>query len=340
MRVLVTGSSGYYGKIFVESLIDNKIDYLAIDILDSPSIPIKNKLICDIAKNNDLRSKLKNLKFDTIVHLASQIDFGAKSQKKLYVNNIQCTKNLIQVGIEHKIRNFIFTSSNSVFLGCKKSLIGQSEKPKPIDMYGRSKYDSEKLLLKHKSFFKVNILRCPNIIDSGRVGMLSILFELLNSNATLWVLGGGRIKHQCVYAKDLNNAILKLLRVNQSYIFNIGSENVPTFKDTFVKLIASTKSRSKIRSIPVLIAVPILKILYKLRLSPMGPYQFRMLTQNFEFDISNIKRELKWKPTKNNFEILEIAYNFYVNNKKKLGKSSNSRSVSMGLLNILKYIKI
>ena len=48
MRVLVAGSSGFYGKLFVKSLIDNKIDYFAVDIFNNPLIPNKNKLICDI----------------------------------------------------------------------------------------------------------------------------------------------------------------------------------------------------------------------------------------------------------------------------------------------------
>ena len=74
----------------------------------------------------------------------------------------------------------------------------------------------------------------------------------------------------------------------------------------------------------------------------MGPYQFRMLTKDFVFDISKIKRELNWAPTKNNGQIIYKAYLHYISSKISLGTSSsaNSKSVSMGILSLLKLIKI
>ena len=74
----------------------------------------------------------------------------------------------------------------------------------------------------------------------------------------------------------------------------------------------------------------------------MGPYQFRMLTMDFEFDISKIKKQLNWKPTKTNAEIIRIAYDFYIKNINSSVKKLNasSRPVNMKILNILKFIKL
>ena len=341
MNILISGASGYYGSILTKFLINENIDCIGIDLIKSNILTKEKQILCDICNYDELKRKLEKYKFDMIIHLASQIDFAVHNQNNLYDNNIISTKNLLKIAEEHGIKTFIFTSSNSIFLGLNQPLILDSDVPKPIDMYGKSKFDSENIILKYQNKFNVIILRCPNIIDAGRVGMMSILFDLVRANATLWTIKNGQIKHQCLYAQDLNMAIKKLLFLNKSKIYNIGSENVPNFKEIFENLINVAKSKSKIRSIPSGLAIFFLKFLYKLRLSPMGPYQFRMLTMNFEFDISKIKKELNWKPTKTNSEIIKIAYDFYIHNlnntKKKL--NANSRPVDMKILNILKFIK-
>jgi UDP-glucose 4-epimerase len=251
------------------------------------------------------------------------------------------TKNLIYIGKKLKIKNFIFTSSNSIFLGNDKSFIFDDEVPIQLDMYGKSKYESELILNENQYLFNINILRCPNIIDVGRVGMLSILFELLQANATLWVINSGKIKHQCLFAQDLNSVIFKLIFEKKSNVFNIGSDNVPTFLTMYLQLIEWSGSKSNVRSLPNFLVIPILKILYRLNLSPLGPYQFRMLTSDFIFDLSKIKKTLNWFPTKTNSEILLLAYNYYVENKQTIrtNQSANSKSVNLGLLSILKFIK-
>ncbi len=341
MRVLLAGSSGYFGTILYEYLNERGYDVIGIDIVASKNIPLDKQIICDLTKKDELGSAVSMLGvIDIIINLATQIDFAVDSQKSLYENNILSAKNLADVAVRLKIKRYIFTSSNSIYLGCKTSYISD-ENPVPIDSYGRSKYDSEKLLSQYSEYYQINIIRCPNIMDAGRVGMMSILFDLIRSNSTLWVLDGGKVRHQCVYAKDLCDAIVRLLSFPGSSTFNIGSKDVKSFKETFEQLLLLTGSHSKIRSVPSILVVPFLKILYKLKLSPLGPYQFRMLTADFEFDLKQIEETLGWKPTKNNVEIMKIAYTHYCENYSTLNnaKTANSAPVKMKLLNLLKLIK-
>jgi len=340
MRVLIAGSAGYYGSILYKYLTERDIDCVGIDKLPSKSISHSSNLICDLCDEVELNKVLLGMKFDVIINLASHIDFAVKNQNRLYVNNVLSAKNLMTISSKIGVSKYIFTSSNSIYLGNKSEYIRDEDIPVPLDEYGKSKLAIEKLLLSNKSL-DVNILRCPNIIDAGRVGMLSILFELIHANATLWVIGEGNIRHQCLYAQDLNSAILSLLNYKGSTIHNIGSDCVPTFRDAFQSLIIKAGSKSKIRSLPGAIVIPVLKILYKLQISPLGPYQFRMLTQNFEFNLSKINKDLNWWPTKNNSETLALAYRYYLNHLSeiKYNKSANSAPVKMGVLRILRYFK-
>ena len=341
LNILITGASGFFGTILFKELSQDGHFVVGLDLVTSKSIPLKSQVICDLRIYKSIIDELANYNFDVIIHLAAQIDFAISDQKLLYKNNVESTKNISEYAKYKNVKRLIFTSSNSIFLGLTKSIIMHSDEPYPIDYYGKSKRDSEIILCEYKKNFHVNILRCPNIIDSGRVGMLSILFELLKSNATLWVLDKGIIKHQCLYAQDLCLAITKLLTLNKSITLNIGSDNVMSFFDVFNKLIAKSRSKSKIRSLPIFLILPLIKLLYLFRLSPLGPYQFRMLTKNFEFDLSVIRKELNWHPSKDNFEMLHLAYSYYLNNLDKIKQngSANGSKINMGVLRVLKYIK-
>ncbi len=340
MNILITGNSGFYGSILTKDLISRGHNCVGVDLINSNVLDNHQQIICDLRNYERLNAKTKKLKIDVIIHLASMIDFSAKNQEELFNNNVEVTKNIALVGKNLGVKSFIFTSSNSIFLGQKKDFILSTDLPAPIDMYGRSKVRCEEILENFKAFFVVTTIRCPNIIDSGRLGMMTILFELIKTNAIIWILGDGSIRHQCIYAKDLNSAIRKLIKKPISNTYNIGSENVPTFREMFEFVIRETNSKSRIRSFPKAFAIPILKLLYFFKLSPMGPYQFRMLTRDFEFDLSVIKKDLNWTPKKSNSEIILIAYNSFISRSSR-GKnvSANSSQINLKFLTILKYMK-
>jgi nucleoside-diphosphate-sugar epimerase len=339
-NILITGSSGFFGTILFKKLSDLKYSVIGLDLKYSKSIAQKKQIICDLTNFKDLNNKLKDYKFEIIIHLAAQIDFSVKDQSSLFYNNIISTKNICEFAKKNKVKKFIFTSSNSIFLGLDKKIIYKNDHPKPIDMYGKSKLIAEKTIQKYKRQFQVNILRCPIIIDKGRAGMLTILFEIIKSNAVLWVLDKGKIKHQLLYANDLTNIICKLFKIKESFTLNIASGKADSFYNIFINLIKNVKSKSKIISLPSIIIIPLLKLLFFLKLSPLGPYQFRMLTKNFEFDLSDLKKKLKFKQSKKDYILLSLAYKHFIKKNTKFSKNnSNNSKINFGLLEILKYIK-
>jgi UDP-glucose 4-epimerase len=342
-KILITGSSGFLGRILQKSLYENNIIYDNTDIIPSNCCYGQNVFIQGDLCSKDFVNELFNKnRYGTVIHLASQIDFAVKDQKSLYDNNVISTQNIAEAALKFGTKKIIFTSSNSVYLGNNETLnVTENDKPSPNDEYGFSKIKSENILNEIKNKVQIIIIRPPNIIDSGRVGMLSILFELLESNSAIWTIGDGSIKYQCIYAQDLINLIIKLLKYNKNNIFNVGSERVPCLRDMYIELIKITGSKSKVRKIPKFASIPLLKLFYKLKISPLGPYQFQMLTKSFIFDTSYVKKELDWYPTLNNTEMLKLAYEYYRNNKTHLSKSklsANSSDVKLGVLKLLKYI--
>jgi len=336
-NILIVGANGFYGRILFRYLFGlNKFNLINLDIFN-PNADNLNFFQGDVLKIN-LFEVFKSFKFDTVIHLASEIDFSSSDQNSLYENNVHLTRILLDFSLKTGVRKIIFTSSNSIFLGRLSLDINESQPTFPIDLYGQSKVESERILLERSSDIQVNIVRCPIIMDSGRVGILSVLFELVKANSTLWILGSSSVKHDVLYAGDLNLAIEKLILRDISGVFNLSSGEPCSIHDIYEYLIQYSGSKSKIRSLPNFF-IYLLKFLYAAKLSPLGPYQLQMLTNNFSFDNRKARLDLEWIPTLNARSLFLIAYTNYVNSIHEQGERSNSGIVRTGLLSLLKYIK-
>jgi nucleoside-diphosphate-sugar epimerase len=343
MAILITGGSGYLGRLLAQRLNENAQDFISIDILPAP-VTVKNSIyyegdICDYPLMEKIFGRHP---IEYVFHLATQIDFKAQSPKSLYDNNVRSTKNIAELCKSFKVKKLVFTSSNSIYLGnAPVHPFSEEDVPLPVDAYGRSKVFCEKMLGSYKDHFDSVIFRCPNIMDAGRVGMLSILFDFIRENRKCWMIGDGQINHQCLYAQDLFDAMFLSLKLKGSHIFNIGAQDVSTIREMYGDLVAHAKSKSRIKSLPQNFVVPWLKLFYRCGVSPLGPYQFRMLTKDFSFNISHVKMTLNWQPTLSNSQMLIKAYDSYIKNLGDLSSgndvSANRSRMNMGIINIVKF---
>jgi UDP-glucose 4-epimerase len=158
-----------------------------------------------------------------------------------------------------------------------------------------------------------------------------------------WLLGGGDVRHQTIYADDLIAACLAAVELRGSHTFNIGSDNVPTIREMYERLCAHANTGARVASLPQALALRGMQLAHKLGLSPLGPYQFRMLTEDFVFDTAKIKRELDWRPTLDNAGMLIKAYDYYVQHRAALlaatDISANRQPIAkLGMVGLLKMI--
>lgn len=345
MRALITGGNGYFGRLLIPELLERGFSCISIDQREgTPLDPRVEFIKGDAADPEALRATTKRGTPDVIFHLASQIDFAVASQRSLFQNNVESTRAISHFARTNRVAKVIFTSSNSVYLGNRlQRPITEADPPVPSDEYGASKVESEKILAACAEDFDAVSIRCPNIMDAGRLGMLSILFDFIREGRKCWVLGDGKIRHQCIYAEDLIDACLKAVNYNRSDVFNIGSDDVPTIREMYQRVIDSAGSGARVASLPAWFALPSMKLAYRLGLSPLGPYQFRMLTLDFVFDTAKIKSQLGWSPTLNNSQMLYKAYEYYLTHRQEILNSNDlspNRQVirNLGVIGLLKLI--
>jgi len=168
MKVLITGGAGYIGSSVAWKFIDRGHEVTIIDSLISgklSNVPKKSKFIkSDIADVKKLNSVLSE-NYDVVLHFAALIDnVESISKPKLYLkNNYFKSKTFLKLCIKKGIKNFIFSSSASVY-GLSKKSVNENSKTKPLAPYGKSKLKFEKYLEKSKKKINYVILRYFNVV--------------------------------------------------------------------------------------------------------------------------------------------------------------------------------
>ena len=341
-KYLITGGAGFYGSILKKELIKDGHFCVSID-LEKDNFRNKNF----VAFKGDIRDKelldkiFKEYKFDAIFHCAALLAHEVKNKDDLWTSNVDGTKNIVEYAANYKCKKVMFISSNCLWGQNFDYLVTEEEEPSPIEIYGKSKWEGEKILLEYKDKVNSIIFRSPTIIDEGRLGLLSLLFEFIDENRKVPLVGDGTNKYQFIYAKDMVNAMKLALNYDKTEIFNIGSDDVKSFNEVYKYVIEKANSKSRLLHFPKKLLTFCMKVCYFLKISPLGPYQYKMISANFVFDTSKIKRELNFKPTLKNEQMLFRSYSYYHKNRKEIEKrkdvSAHNKNAKMGIIRLLKW---
>ena len=191
-NILVTGGAGYIGSHTCLELLEAGFNVTAIDNLSNSSEESLNRVQkltgktldfhkVDLLDMDGLRDAVSTKKFDAVIHFAALKAVGESVANPLlyYRNNITGTTNLLEAIEEAGIKNFVFSSSATVY-GIPKSLPLTESADTPIqevtNPYGRSKLMMEYVLRDWQAANpKVNValLRYFNPVGahpSGQIG--------------------------------------------------------------------------------------------------------------------------------------------------------------------------
>ena len=342
-KVLLTGGSGFFGEVLKQRLLADGFYCVNIDLQpDHAPHPNLTSVQGDI-RNVELMDRLySEHRFDAVLHCAAMLAHAIKDERELWTSNVDGTLRVAEFAKKYHVPRVVFISTNCLWAEEFPGLISEAEGPRPIEVYGRSKAEAEKILLGFRDAFHAVIIRTPTIIDAGRLGLLAILFQFIYEGRKVWVVGQGGNRYQFVYAADLADACVRALSHNASDIFNVGSDNVRPLREVYQYVIDRAGTGARLASLPEGLTLFALRMLHRLKLSPLGPYHYRMISKNFAFDTSKIKNALGWRPTLTNEDVLYKAYLYYQQNYDAIvGRSDVSahrRSAKMGLINLLRWL--
>lgn len=239
MNILLTGATGFIGRKTTSVL--EKQNYKVFPFRGDV------RLISDWEKN--LREDI-----DIVIHLASvrtetvrDFEVNTKGTESLF----KAVRNLKK--IPGKI---IIASSQAVYIGCKPPFT-EDMTVSPKTVYGRSKYEAEKVGLGNSRNINIVILRYSTVIGPGireKSNMSGPLYRWIQSaleGKDIIVFQDGKQTRDYIHVDDVASANLLAVEKDIKGIFNVGGGRKIQLKDlaSLVKKTANSESRIVINGV-------------------------------------------------------------------------------------------
>lgn len=163
-KILITGANSYIGEA-----VKNYLSQF------SESYVIKTLNTIDLEPNSETFAG-----YDVVFHVAgiAHVKETKKNRDLYYAVNRDLTLKIAQAAKEAKVKQFVVLSTMNVY-GKVTGHITKNTKPNPINAYGQSKYEADKILMQEDNErFLVAILRPPIVYGKGCKGNYQLLRKL------------------------------------------------------------------------------------------------------------------------------------------------------------------
>ncbi|MCI5059213.1 MAG: NAD(P)-dependent oxidoreductase [Flavobacteriales bacterium] len=299
MKILVTGATGYIGAYLCNKLSLAGHEISAFKFPEEYVAHIKEHIHEFIPGNLlDLDSCITDKEYDVVIHLANIRGFSEL--------NVIATKNLLKsISLWKKKPHIIYTSSLMAAGPSGKGIIDEKHTPKPNTSYGRSKIESENLII--RSGLDYTILRTTAVFGNNNPTSKQLI-KLVSSGFGFIVKGSQKNKISFVHVDDVVNAIVKVTdNVNQlNEIYFLSSDLEANQKEIIQVAAELMNKRIRMIHIPKGFANMILTVVttaYKFIGSKQlrnfqNALNYQILTADHSFVCSakKLRKELNWEP--------------------------------------------
>lgn len=269
MKILITGGAGFIGSACAKKLMDRGDKVIIVDNFNDYYNPrlkrdrvkiflkgYKFKLYeGDIRDEKLIKKIFKKERPQKIIHLAAMAGVRSSLLKpKLYFDvNVMGSINLLEAAVRHKVKNFVFASSSSVYGNNKKLPFSESDPvDTPISPYAASKKADELVAHAYHHLYGLNItaLRFFTVYGPwGRPDMALFLFaDAITKGEPIKVFNHGKMSRNFTYIDDIVSGTITVLDKCKGYdVINIGGDREETLA-RYIKVLENNlgkKARKK-----------------------------------------------------------------------------------------------
>ena len=229
MKILVTGASGQLGQEFQNNVSKSKDDFYFTDEKE-----------LDITNKNRVLNYVSDNQIELIINCAAYTDVnGSETNKKQAIKvNLDAVKNIVEVCEEKKIKMIHF-STDYVYNSDNLSPINEESNINPINYYGISKREGEKII--EKSSSDSIIIRTSWLYSMYGNNFVKTMIEKGENQEKIYVIND---QFGCpTYSKDLVECTLNIIvsnKLNNYKIYNYSNEGYTNWYD-FTKKIFELK---------------------------------------------------------------------------------------------------
>ena len=235
MKFVITGGAGFIGSHIAKHLVEKNHDVIVVDNLSRGRLENLSKIKEQIEfKKMDILDfdSLKKVIFnsDGIFHQAALTSVPESfTEKEKYHNvNVKGTENIFKLAKEFG-KKVVYASSSSIYGNTTTIPIQENFEKNPINPYGITKLDDEKLAKKfHDLGLSVIGLRYFNVYGIGQTndyaGVITKFIDQINLNKSPIIFGDGTHTRDFISVEDIAKANLLSMESNTDFSFlNIGT---------------------------------------------------------------------------------------------------------------------
>ena len=235
MKFVITGGAGFIGSHIAKHLVEKNHDVTVIDNLSRGRLEnlskIKEEIVfrkMDILDFDSLKEVIFNS--DGIFHQAALTSVPESfTQKEKYHNvNVKGTENIFKLAKEFR-KKVVYASSSSIYGNTTTIPIHENSEKNPINPYGVTKLDDEKLAKKyHNLGLSVIGLRYFNVYGIGQTndyaGVITKFIDQINLNKSPIIFGDGTHTRDFISVEDVAKANLLSMESKTDFSFlNVGT---------------------------------------------------------------------------------------------------------------------
>lgn len=326
MKWLVTGGAGFLGINLIRHLLARGHEVVSLDRepFDYPERSKITEIRGDIRVRADVERAAVGC--DVVVHAAAALPLYPPDE--IHTIDVDGTRTVLEATAPRRV---VHISSTAVYGVPDHHPLVESDRMHGVGPYGIAKVEAEEVCLAaRRAGREVPILRPKSFVGPERLGVFALMYEWAREGRDFPILGSGGNKYQLLDVEDLCTAIvlagtLPAERANDT--FNLGASEFTTLREDFQAVFDAAGHQRRIRSLPVAPALWALRVLERVKLSPLYPWIYETVTEDSFVSIDKAKRQLGWEPVFSNKAALVRNYDWYCMNVDRLGAAGVTHRV-------------
>ena len=270
--VLVTGNAGFIGSHVVERLLargDSVVGFDNFDPFYDPAIKRRNLAAVqghprfrfvegDLRERAQVDALFSDRQIDRVFHAAARAGVRPSLKDPLLYEevNVRGTIHLLEAAVRHRVANFVFASSSSVYGEQKKLPFSESDSvDNPISPYAATKKAGELICYTYHHLYglPVTCLRFFTVYGPRQRPEMAIhaFTRAIARGEALVLYGDGSARRDFTYIDDIVVGVLAALdRVHPYEIINLGESRTIELKELILLLERLLDKRAAISAHP------------------------------------------------------------------------------------------
>jgi nucleoside-diphosphate-sugar epimerase len=322
---LITGGTGFLGVRLIRYLLSKGHTVTSYDVDASFTEDVFSKvnvITADVRDKQALDAAFKDV--DVVVHAAAALPLYSRDE--ILTTTIDGTRNVLDTALAHNVKRVVYISSTAVYGIPDHHPLLETDELVGVGPYGEAKIEAEAICESYRTGdLTIPVLRPKSFIGPERLGVFALLYDWASSGKNFPILGRGNNRYQLLDVDDLCEAIYLAANGKREVVndtFNIGAREFGTIRDDYQAVLDEAGFGKRIIGLPKGPVILALKVLEKLKLSPLYAWVYETAGKDSFVSIEKAERVLGYDPQYSNKDALIRNYVWYLEHREELEKKS------------------